>query len=70
MPPEQLADFINGYEKEANLLRENIADLCFVSQGAVGYNDAWMMSYEDRDAMVRVINRRNKEANPDGKEYL
>lgn len=70
LPSEQLEDFIKSYEREANALRESIADLCFVSRGSVGYGDAWFLSAEDRETMVRVINRRNREANPDAKEYM
>lgn len=38
--------------------------------GGADYNTAWGMSYEDREILVRVINRRLKEQNPDAKEYM
>ena len=38
--------------------------------GGTDYNTAWGMSYEDREILVRVINRKLKEQNPNGKEYM
>jgi hypothetical protein len=38
--------------------------------GGVEWNSAWGMSFEDREIMVRVINKRLKEQNPGSKEYL
>jgi hypothetical protein len=34
------------------------------------WDSAWGMSFEDREVLVRVINRRLKEQNPNGKEYM
>lgn len=39
-------------------------------KGGVEWNSVWGLSYEDREILVRVINRRLKEQNPGGKEYL
>lgn len=36
----------------------------------IDWNSAWGMSFEDRELIIRVINRRLKEANPDAKEYM
>ena len=39
-------------------------------KGGTEWDSAWGMSFEDREILVRVINRRMKEQNPGGKEYL
>ena len=39
-------------------------------KGGIEYNSAWGMSFEDREVMVKVINKRLKEQNPGGKEYM
>lgn len=39
-------------------------------KGGIEWNSAWGMSFEDREIIVRVINKRLKEQNPNGKEYL
>jgi hypothetical protein len=38
--------------------------------GGVEWNSAWGMSFEDREIMIRIINKHLKEQNPNGKEYL
>jgi hypothetical protein len=39
-------------------------------KGGVELDTAWGLSFEDREIMVRVINRRLKEQNPGSKEYM
>ena len=39
-------------------------------KGGIEYNSAWGMSFEDREIIVKVINRQLKAQNPNGKEYL
>ncbi len=38
--------------------------------GGVEWNSAWGMSFEDREIIVKVINKRLKEQNPNGKDYM
>lgn len=39
-------------------------------KGGVEWNSAWGLSYEDREIIVKVLNRRLKEQNPGAKEYM
>jgi len=39
-------------------------------KGGIEWNSVWGMSFEDREIVVKVINRRTKEQNPGGKEYM
>jgi len=39
-------------------------------KGGVEWDSAWGMSFEDREIIISVINRRLKEQNPSGKEYM
>ena len=39
-------------------------------RGSIEYNSAWGMSYEDRELAVKILNKRLKEQNPGGPEYL
>lgn len=38
--------------------------------GGLEFNTAWGISYQDRELMVKVINRKIKRENPDSKEYM
>jgi hypothetical protein len=39
-------------------------------KGGVEWNSLWGMSYEDREILVGVINKRIKEQNKNSKEYM
>jgi hypothetical protein len=39
-------------------------------QGGIEWNSAWGMSFEDREIAIKVINKRLKEQNPGGKDYM
>jgi hypothetical protein len=39
-------------------------------KGGIEWNSAWGMSYEDREIAIRVINKRIKEQDPSGREYM
>jgi len=70
LPPEQLGDLIDSYVKDSVALKEQMADICYFMRGGVEWNTAWGMSYEDREIMIKIINKRIKEQNPGGKEYM
>jgi len=68
--PEQIGDLINSYARDARTLREQVSEICYVTKGGVEYNSAWGMSFEDREILIKVINKKMKEENPGGKEYM
>jgi hypothetical protein len=70
MNPEQLSDLLNSFEKESNSIREQITDICYFMKGGITWNDAWGLSFEDREAIIKIVNKREKEKNPNAKEYL
>lgn len=65
-----MGDLIDSYIREGVVLKEQIMDICYFMSGGVELNSAWGMSFEDREIAVKVINKRRKEENPSGKEYL
>lgn len=65
-----MSDLINQYAKESNILKEQIADICYFMNGGIEWNSAWGLSFEDREIIIKVINKRIKEQNPGAKEYF
>lgn len=63
-------DLIERYRRESTQLEEQIVDLCYFMKGGLEWNSAWELSYRDRETIVKVLNRRIKEQNPSGKEYM
>lgn len=51
-------------------MKEQILEICYFMRGGVDYNSAWGMSFEDREIAIAVINKRLKEQNPNGKDYM
>ena len=39
-------------------------------KGGVEWNSVWGMSYDDREVIVKIINKRLREANPNAKDYM
>ena len=70
MQPDQLSDLITTLANESVSLKEQIIEICSYMNGGLEYNSAWGMSFEDREIAVKIINKRLKEQNPDGKEYM
>lgn len=70
LPPEQVTDLIERYQRESQQLEEQIVDLCYFMKGGLEWNSAWELSYRDRETIIKVLNRRIKEQNPRGKEYM
>jgi hypothetical protein len=70
LPPNELGDLIEDYKKDSTKLREQIADICYFMGGGADWNSAWGMSFEDREIVIKVINKRLKEANPNAKDYF
>ncbi len=65
-----MGDLIKSYHKESKLLKEQVAEICYFMKGGIEWDSAWGMSYEDREIAIKMINKRIKEANPGGKEYM
>ena len=38
--------------------------------GGIELNSAYGMSFEDREIAIKIINKRQKEQDPNGKDYL
>ena len=70
MPPDQLGDLIESYNRDSEALREQILSICLHMGGGVEYNSAWGMSFEDREMAIKVINKKLKDSNPSAKEYM
>jgi hypothetical protein len=70
MPPEKLGDLIDSLIKDGVALKEQIADICYFMKGGVEWEPAWNLSFEDREVIVKRINKRLKEQNPNAKEYM
>lgn len=58
------------YAKESAALREQVTEICMLMEGGLEWNTAWGVSFEDREIMIRVINKHIRAKNPDAPEYM
>jgi hypothetical protein len=70
LPPTDLEKLIESMSAESKAVKMQVAEICYYMNGGVEYNNAWGMSFEDREMMISLINKRRKEMNPNGKEML
>jgi hypothetical protein len=65
-----LGDLIKSYERESKALREQITDIALYMEGGIDWNTLWGVSFEDRELMIKAINKKLKLQNPNAKEYF
>jgi len=52
------------------LIETDIASLVFYMQGGLNYNDAWLLTVDQRKIMSKVIEKHYESMNPDKKAYM
>jgi hypothetical protein len=70
LPPEELGDLIKAFEKDSTVLREQIGEICYFMNGGLEWNSAWGLCFSDREMLIKIVNRRRKEQDPNGKDYM
>ena len=52
---EDIVKLLTSYEKESKALREEILRLCWFMRGGLTYDEAYMLSSEERDLIGKII---------------
>ena len=52
-------EYISRLRKQAEELEKSLVELAIYSDGSISLNDAWQMSFEERNLAVLIINERN-----------
>ncbi len=52
-------EYISRLRKQAEELEKSLVELAIYSDGSISLNDAWQMSFEERNLAVSIINERN-----------
>lgn len=56
--------------KNRLIIEEDVATLVYYMNGGLNYNDAWLLTREQRKVMTHVIERHFKAMNPNAKQQL
>jgi hypothetical protein len=68
--PELIGELLKSMESNRKLIETDIASLVFYMQGGLGYNDAWLLTWDQRKIMSKVIEKHYASMNPDKKSLL
>jgi hypothetical protein len=52
---DQIVGLIEGYEKESKALRDEAIRISWYMRGGIGYDDAMMLSSEEREIIGKLI---------------
>ena len=64
-------EYISKLRKQSEDLEKSLVELAIYSDGSISLNDAWKMSFQERNMAIQVINERNlRKAGKDPAEYL
>lgn len=61
---------IRDLGRESDALKKSVAELVVHLGGGIDYDQAWAISYEDRELLVRALNKKTREENPNAKEQM
>lgn len=70
LDPPGISKIIKDFNRDSQELKEQIADICVYLAGGVDYSTAWAISYQDRELLIRTLNKKNQKENPNSKEYM
>ncbi len=56
--------------KNKKIIEEDVATLVYYMNGGLDYNDAWLLTKDQRKIMGHVIERHFKAMNPNAKQQL
>lgn len=56
--------------KNRRIIEEDVATLVYYMNGGLNYNDAWLLTAEQRKIMGHVIERHFKAMNPNSKQQM
>jgi hypothetical protein len=52
---EEIVEYIKELEHDAKALKEELLNVCWYMRGSISYDDAVMLSYDDRRIINKII---------------
>jgi hypothetical protein len=52
---DDIVNLVEGYEKESKAFKEEALRLCWYMRGGLTYDDAMMLSQDERDLVGKII---------------
>jgi signal-transduction protein with cAMP-binding, CBS, and nucleotidyltransferase domain len=52
---EEIVEYLQELDKESKALRKELLTLCWFMRGSISYDEAMMLSYQDRELINEII---------------
>jgi len=52
---QEIVELLESYDKDTKATKRNLLQLCWFMRGSVSYDDAMMLSYEERNMINDLI---------------
>jgi hypothetical protein len=54
---EEIVEYIDKLDKDAKAIRRDLLQICWFMRGSITYDDAAMLSFEDRQIISEIIKK-------------
>jgi len=66
----QIAEVVKDMEKTEDALHHQISDICYWMKGGISWDEAWALSFKDRERLVKNLNEKIRKQSGDTREYM
>ena len=67
---DDIVNLVEGYEKESKAFKEEALRLCWYMRGGLTYDDAMMLSQDERDLVGKIIKDNMEVTNKSGLPFF
>jgi len=52
---EEIAEWIESFDKDTKAIKHDLLQMCWFMRGGISYDDAMMLSQDDREIINKII---------------
>jgi ABC-type antimicrobial peptide transport system permease subunit len=52
---EEIVELLEKFDKEAKAIKHDLLSICWYMRGSISYDDAFMLTSEDREIISKII---------------
>jgi len=67
---EDIVEMLDNFDKESKALKKDLLTMCWYMRGSISYEDAVMLSYDDRLTINKIIESNLETAEKSGMPFF
>ena len=67
---EDIVEMLDNFDKESKALKKDLLTMCWYMRGSISYEDAVMLSYDDRRIISKIIESNLETAEKSGMPFF